>query len=171
MSLNGKDADADAAAEQHIENNNNSNNTTNNNNDLKDTSFTPAALAAAAASSSSNPDTFNATSSSSFTQHNPTNSNSNSLSRRSLSDVYTLDIQEPQQQLTHRQHPSTPTPSTNSKLNSTPYDYTSTNGVPQGHYRNTLPSQDDNFKLFTIYGNGEFSNNIFFLSLSFCSLY
>lgn len=97
-------------------------------------------------------------------------SNSNSLSRRSL-DVHTLDIHEPQHHHHYnnnninnkQQHeqwqlqlPSTPTLSTNSKLNSTTHEYTSTNGVPHGHYRNTLPPQDDNFKLFTIYGNGEF---------------
>lgn len=97
-------------------------------------------------------------------------SNSNSLSRRSL-DVHTLDIHEPQHhhhynnnninnKQQHEQQqlqlPSTPTLSTNSKLNSTTHEYTSTNGVPHGHYRNTLPPQDDNFKLFTIYGNGEF---------------
>ncbi|XP_023309526.2 solute carrier family 41 member 1 isoform X1 [Lucilia cuprina] len=93
-------------------------------------------------------------------------SNTNSLSRRSL-DVHTLDIHEPQQQqqlhnnnvnnINNKQHeqqqPSTPTLSTNSKLNSTTHEYTSNNGVPHGHYRNTLPPQDDNFKLFTIYGN------------------
>lgn len=168
MSQNGKDAEnaaaAAAAAQQHIENNNNINNNNNNNNDLKDTSFTPATPLAA---SNLNPDTHASSSSSSFIQsnQNPThhnlhptnsesisNSNSNSLSRRSLSDVHTLDIHEPHQQ----QQQQSSTPSTNSKLNSTPHEYTSQNGVPQGHYRNTLPSQDDNFKLFTIYGNGEF---------------
>lgn len=88
--------------------------------------------------------------------------NSNSLSRRSL-DVHTLDIHEPQQQQqeqqqynNNKQQPSTPTLSTNSKINSTTHEYTSNNGVPHGHYRNTLPPQDDNFKLFTIFGNGEF---------------
>ncbi|XP_037815258.1 solute carrier family 41 member 1 isoform X1 [Lucilia sericata] len=95
-------------------------------------------------------------------------STTNSLSRRSL-DVHTLDIHEPQQQQQlhsnnvnninnkqqheQQQQPSTPTLSTNSKLNSTTHEYTSNNGVPHGHYRNTLPPQDDNFKLFTIYGN------------------
>ncbi|XP_013108442.2 solute carrier family 41 member 1 isoform X1 [Stomoxys calcitrans] len=69
---------------------------------------------------------------------------------------------------------TTPITDITTTLNSTPHEYTSNNGVQHGQYRYTMPpfsnnnnnknhtniptiqhqpSQDDNFKLFTIYGN------------------
>ncbi|XP_065362834.1 solute carrier family 41 member 1 isoform X1 [Calliphora vicina] len=188
MSLNGKNADD--AAQQQLENNNyyNNNNDLKDTSFTPATttsSSAPTATSALGNAAADSNKTHHNTSSSSFIHIPPppsshttpktttttpaattansesmSNSNSNSLSRRSL-DVHTLDIHEPQQQHNNnnnkqheqQQQPSTPTLSTNSKLNSTTHEYTSNNGVPHGHYRNTLPPQDDNFKLFTIYGN------------------
>lgn len=129
---------------------------------------------------------------------NNSDSHSNSLSRRSV-DVHTLDIHEQpytNNSNSNSSNNSRPTSfnTDTTKQNYTPHQHTSGNGVPYGNYRYTLPfqsnlgaiantpnnnniptiqppqTQDDNFKLFTIYGNGEFLPKcqlIFCLSLLF----
>ncbi|XP_073833894.1 solute carrier family 41 member 1 isoform X1 [Musca autumnalis] len=189
MSLNGKEADT-SHPQWQLE--------TNNNDLHKNTSLTastPAydkqttplvASAAALAADSAAAAATTTTTTTNLDAHFPSltssnngsdNHSNNSLSRRSLDAHHTLDIQEktPNDNNNRNSSSKIPTTPTNKPLNSTPHEYTSGNGVPQGHYRYTLPpltsnnktnnntnniptiqhqqSQDDNFKLFTIYGN------------------
>uniref|UniRef100_T1PEJ6 Divalent cation transporter n=1 Tax=Musca domestica TaxID=7370 RepID=T1PEJ6_MUSDO len=141
--------------------------------------FAAAATEAAATTTTTNLDAHFPSLTSNNGSDNHSTSN-NSLSRRSLDAHHTLDIQQPptndNKNSSSKAPTTTPTNDTTKSLNSTPHEYTSGNGVPHGHYRYTLPpltnysnnktnhtnniptiqhqqSQDDNFKLFTIYGN------------------
>ncbi|KAL9878234.1 solute carrier family 41 member 1 isoform 2-T2 [Glossina fuscipes fuscipes] len=107
------------------------------------------------------------------------NSNNNSTIRRPL-DVYALDIHEPPHQKSSSIASFSPAINQIIHHHTTPHAYTSSNGVPHGYYRNTLPplppnnhtqqqqqqqqqnqlqqqeqqqTQDDHFKLFIIFGN------------------
>lgn len=180
MSLNGKEAETQNQwqQQQHLESNNNDLHK-----DTSFTPTTPAATATHASSSSSSTALAPATANTnldapypSLSSNSDNHSNSNSLSRRSLDVHHTLDINEQPINSNNSSKTTPTTPTTVTPLNSTAlHQYTSGNDVPYGQYRNTLPplpnynnknhtniptiqhqpSQDDNFKLFTIYGNGE----------------